>query len=226
MNRADIINSALLTTQRVTVATHNDLVPANIIDDGKRLWLIDWEYGGMGDPTHDLANIVSHWGINQQELLDLYYDGPVSAAVSARVNLWRILSDVREGLWGLVQSRITTQKFVAEWASDGSYTAYGHRFLQRARDALANSVQIDSWLAAVRSDANPHASNPEPLRTTWEEVVGWTFEDAKTLIEQSNPTVRVIRLPEHAMVTMDYVTTRVRVFVNQDGRVVRPPHIG
>ncbi len=36
--------------------THNDLMPGNIIDDGERLWLIDWEYGGFGAPLFDLAS--------------------------------------------------------------------------------------------------------------------------------------------------------------------------
>ena len=25
---------------------HNDMMPANLIDDGKKLWLLDWEYAG------------------------------------------------------------------------------------------------------------------------------------------------------------------------------------
>ena len=34
---------------------HNDLLAANLIDDGERLWLIDWEYGGFNSPLFDLA---------------------------------------------------------------------------------------------------------------------------------------------------------------------------
>ncbi len=29
---------------------HNDLLAANLIDDGQRLWLVDWEYGGFNSP--------------------------------------------------------------------------------------------------------------------------------------------------------------------------------
>src|SRR5438477_250803 len=38
------------------VLCHNDLLPANLIEDGRRLWLVDWEYGGVGHPLFDLAN--------------------------------------------------------------------------------------------------------------------------------------------------------------------------
>ncbi len=39
---------------------HNDLLAANFIDDGKRLWLVDWDYGGFNCPLFDLANLASN----------------------------------------------------------------------------------------------------------------------------------------------------------------------
>src|SRR5260221_1699386 len=39
--------------------THNDLMPGNIIDDGERLWLIDWEYGGVAARPFELARLVA-----------------------------------------------------------------------------------------------------------------------------------------------------------------------
>ncbi len=40
---------------------HNDLLNANVIDDGERLRIVDWEYAGMGDPFFDLANFsINH----------------------------------------------------------------------------------------------------------------------------------------------------------------------
>ena len=43
-----------------TVLAHNDLLPGNLIDDGARLWLIDWEYAGFGSPLFDLANVAAN----------------------------------------------------------------------------------------------------------------------------------------------------------------------
>ena len=44
---------------------HHDLLPGNFIDDGKRLWLIDWEYGGFGTAMFDLANLSSNGGFER-----------------------------------------------------------------------------------------------------------------------------------------------------------------
>jgi thiamine kinase-like enzyme len=39
---------------------HNDLLPSNFLDDGKRLWLIDWDYAGFNSPLFDLSNLASN----------------------------------------------------------------------------------------------------------------------------------------------------------------------
>ena len=46
---------------------HHDLLPGNFIDDGRRLWLIDWEYGGFGSPMFDLANLSSNGNFGPAE---------------------------------------------------------------------------------------------------------------------------------------------------------------
>ena len=43
---------------RSSALCHNDLHHLNILDDGERLWLVDWEYGGCGDPLFDLASFL------------------------------------------------------------------------------------------------------------------------------------------------------------------------
>ena len=40
----------------LAVPCHDDLHHLNLVDDGERLWLVDWEYGGAGDPAYDLAS--------------------------------------------------------------------------------------------------------------------------------------------------------------------------
>ena len=42
------------------VMCHNDPHPNNVLDDGDRLWLIDWEYAGVGDPFFDFAGVAWH----------------------------------------------------------------------------------------------------------------------------------------------------------------------
>src|SRR5208337_2495222 len=38
---------------------HNDMLPANLLDDGERLWLVDWEYAGFNSPLFDLGGLAS-----------------------------------------------------------------------------------------------------------------------------------------------------------------------
>ena len=44
---------------RASVLCHNDAHHLNVLDDGEHLWLVDWEYGGRGDPLLDLAGFLS-----------------------------------------------------------------------------------------------------------------------------------------------------------------------
>ena len=48
------------------VTCHNDLLAANFIDDGERIWIVDWEYAGMGDPFFDLANFAVNNGLDEE----------------------------------------------------------------------------------------------------------------------------------------------------------------
>ena len=55
---------------------HHDLLPGNLLDDGRRLWLIDWEYGGFGTAMFDLANLAANGGFSPAddlELLEAYF---------------------------------------------------------------------------------------------------------------------------------------------------------
>lgn len=49
----------LAARERRVVLCHNDLNPANIVDDGAELWLVDWEYGGRGDALLDVAGFLT-----------------------------------------------------------------------------------------------------------------------------------------------------------------------
>src|SRR4051812_1387344 len=53
LERARMIDSALTHHEHAPVPCHNDLLPANFIGGGDRLWLVDWEYAGMGDRYFD-----------------------------------------------------------------------------------------------------------------------------------------------------------------------------
>jgi thiamine kinase-like enzyme len=91
------------------VPCHNDLLAANFIHDGERLWIVDWEYAGMGDPYFDLANFAVNNSLDEdgeRALLDAYGEGDVRA-----LTLMRFMSDFREAMWGVVQQGISELDF-------------------------------------------------------------------------------------------------------------------
>jgi thiamine kinase-like enzyme len=87
---------------------HNDLVAANVIDDGRRIRIVDWEYAGMGDVFYDLACIAVHAGLDAEgraALLDAYADRPTAHERRA-LELMRFMADFREAMWALAQSAV------------------------------------------------------------------------------------------------------------------------
>lgn len=84
---------------------HHDLLPANIIDDGRRLWLIDWEYGGFGTVMFDLANLSINGAFEPAQdaaLLDAYFAGKVDDDLRRSFAAMKVASALREALWAMV----------------------------------------------------------------------------------------------------------------------------
>ncbi len=84
---------------------HHDLLPGNIMDDGRRLWLIDWEYGGFGTAMFDLANLSSNGGFGPAEdaaLLDAYFAGKADDDLRRAFSTMKAASALREALWAMV----------------------------------------------------------------------------------------------------------------------------
>lgn len=101
---ADALETAVGPTR--LALTHNDLMPGNLIDDGKRLWLIDWEYGGFGAPLFDLASLVVDNGLDsaaEKTLLAAYFGREPSATLRRRFAAMRSAAALREALWARVQ---------------------------------------------------------------------------------------------------------------------------
>ena len=88
---------------------HNDLLSANFIADGSRLWIVDWEYAGGGDPFFDLGNFAVNHELDadgERLLLESYGSGDGEALI-----LMRFMSDFREAMWGVVQQALSTLEF-------------------------------------------------------------------------------------------------------------------
>jgi thiamine kinase-like enzyme len=84
---------------------HNDLLAANLIDDGERLWLIDWDYAGFNSPLFDLANLATNSQLDanlETALLESYFDGPIAPASRPAFAAMQCASLLRETLWAAV----------------------------------------------------------------------------------------------------------------------------
>lgn len=84
---------------------HNDLLPANFIDDGERLWLIDFEYAGFSTAMFDLAGLASNAGFAETEadaLLTEYLGAPPTPAPRRSHAAMQCASLLREAMWSMV----------------------------------------------------------------------------------------------------------------------------
>jgi thiamine kinase-like enzyme len=106
---------------------HNDLLPANLIDDGHRVWVIDWEFAGRGDRFFDLGALAanSEFDEEQELLLLTAYFGEVRPQQLRRLKLMRLTSDLREATWGYLQAAISNLH------EPEYYRDYGRRHLVR-----------------------------------------------------------------------------------------------
>ncbi len=84
---------------------HNDLLPANFLDDGARLWLIDWDYAGFNSPLFDLGGLAANNALSPEQeaqMLTAYFDHPPDAALWRRYRAMKAASALRETLWSMV----------------------------------------------------------------------------------------------------------------------------
>jgi thiamine kinase-like enzyme len=88
------------------VLCHNDLLPANLIDDGRGLWLVDWEYAGAGHPLFDLANASANaaFSAEQDHALLEVYRGRLEPTDLAELRIFKAISLLRESMWATIQS--------------------------------------------------------------------------------------------------------------------------
>jgi thiamine kinase-like enzyme len=111
---------------------HNDLLPANFIDDCDRIWLIDWDYAGFNSPLFDLGGIASNNGLtpDQEEwLLEAYFDRTVTDDLRRRYAAMKCASLLRETMWSMVSEIHSDLDF--------DYAAYTSENLDRLNAALS-----------------------------------------------------------------------------------------
>ncbi|MFK7941863.1 MAG: phosphotransferase [Paracoccaceae bacterium] len=131
LRTADTLAAAIGPVQ--LVLGHNDLLAANILDDGDRFWLVDWEYAGFNSPLFDLGGLATNNALNHnQEMFVLanYFQTPVTAALWRSYSAMKCASLMRETLWSMVSEIHSDLDF--------DYAAYTSENKSRLQAALAD----------------------------------------------------------------------------------------
>jgi thiamine kinase-like enzyme len=142
------IEAAFAATPDAAVPSHNDMLPGNVLFAADRTWLLDYEYAGMNDRHFDLGNLSVNTGLDAEaddELLRCYF-GVVSSRSHARLQLMKIMSEFREGMWAVVQQAISTL--------DTDFVSYADERLNNCVH-LATGHHVEDLLAAAAEPATP-----------------------------------------------------------------------
>lgn len=117
---------------------HNDLLAANFVDDGERIWLVDWDYAGFNSPLFDLGGLASNNELDETErerVLELYFDRPVDDGLRLRAQAMLTASLLREAMWSMVSEVHSTIAF--------DFRAYTEENLRRFERALATFEEME-----------------------------------------------------------------------------------
>jgi thiamine kinase-like enzyme len=138
------IETAMNVRPLPTVPCNNDLLAENYIDDGRQLWLIDYEYSGNNDPTFELGNTCQEMQFNDEQIIEVCaaYFGKAVPDMIARMKLNMIMSDVGWGLWAAIQAKISTIDF--------DFWGWSIERWGRAEEKM-DSAEIAVWLKKVQN---------------------------------------------------------------------------
>jgi thiamine kinase-like enzyme len=144
LERAKAVAAALIHAEHAPVPCHNDLLAANFIGGDDRLWIVDWEYAGMGDRYFDLGNFAANNELDEaaaDALLESYFGEAPTPRRSAALALMRFMSDFREAMWGVVQGVLSELDF--------DFAGYAATHFARLESTAADP-RFDSWLEDAR----------------------------------------------------------------------------
>ena len=93
---------------------HNDLLPANFLHDGARLWLIDWDYAGFNSPLFDLGGLAANNALTvaqETRMLAQYFEKPPTAVFWRSYHAMKAAAALREAMWSMISEIHSTLPF-------------------------------------------------------------------------------------------------------------------
>jgi len=137
------VRAALQQHPAVLAPCHCDPLCENFLDDGERMWIVDWEYSGMNDPLWDLGDLSVEAGFStaqDAEMMRAYCGREPLPAETGRMVIYKAMCDLLWTLWGLIQH------------SDGNpaedFWAYSNGRFERCK-ALMATPEFKQHVAAV-----------------------------------------------------------------------------
>ncbi|GBD44444.1 hypothetical protein HRbin40_01933 [bacterium HR40] len=152
MRQAEVVREALAAHPVPWVPCHCDPLCENFLDDGSRMWIVDWEYAGMNDPMWDLGDLAVEGAFSealQGELLVGYFGQPPDPFDRGRMAIFMAMCDLLWTLWGLIQD--------ADGNPADDFKTYAANRFARYRQRVARA-DFAEHLEAVR--AGPHGGRP------------------------------------------------------------------
>jgi thiamine kinase-like enzyme len=143
-DRAAEIEAALYGPEHEPVPCHNDLLAGNFLRGSGKIWVVDWEYAGMGDRYFDLANFAINNELEASqhaELLEDYFSEEAGERRVATLRLMMFMSDFREAMWGVVQTVASDIDF--------DFKDYAATHFARMQDTASNP-SFAQWLEEAR----------------------------------------------------------------------------
>ena len=141
------VEQALRRRPEPLVPCHNDLLAANVLDDGGDLRIIDYEYSGMNEPSFELGNLACESHLDREALGQLVasYSGRATEARVARAELWGMVGRYAWTLWGVIQHAVSDV--------DHDFWAFAMERFEPAAELLT-STRLDALLSAVTTDSS------------------------------------------------------------------------
>jgi thiamine kinase-like enzyme len=137
------LKKALSVLPSEIVPCNNDLLPGNFIDDGDKIWLIDYEYSGNNDACFELGNIWAEAFLEYDalvELIDSYY-GTHRPEKIARAWLQSLMAKYGWTLWAAIQASISDIDF--------DFRAWGGEKFDLAQSQFSSELFKKSLIAAA-----------------------------------------------------------------------------
>lgn len=145
MERAHEAESAIKITPDALRPCHNDLLNANFLINDEQIYVLDWEYAGMGDIFFDLANFSTNHELSEEQdrwELECYF-GEVTEKQRAHLNIMKVMSLFREAMWGIVQIGISELDF--------DYREYANKFFVRVFNTI-NDPRWNQWIKEMKKN--------------------------------------------------------------------------